>query len=703
MKKGLTFKTLVGFDDFQKEFELIFNEHRDFIKLIMGDNYGIVSDKDVKELSPLYPTLNDNILSVTEGKIVTKNGDVTTVEEFSKEIGSFSEDLAVLFVYEMIGSSEKRVTNDGNAASVWYERKSTEDSILVIKASSYNSLSDEVKNNSVCICIVKYSTTTPYIDLTNSEYTFNRPWFSPTDIAHRLEKGTGSSDVPHSIGINDLSSSDVTLYNQLLSRGIIVSKDTSIAGVPGKSYKIKVSVGVGDGNTIEDTDFVAYLNCYPNAIGYCSKNEDGEGYDDVSAFLREGTNLIDVNDFPYGIDIYLDVILTKCLMPPVSSDSLTTELTFGTNDDNDIIITEGKQTELVDPTISFSNCGATSKTYEVVFGADGKLHKEPDILGFSSLLSSLNEKTYNQEYSIPVRVQIELDLNGASSSYYIKINVVGINENGEEDNEELEWEKSDYVDSIKNTTKKFFKRISKINVIESENAPVTCKVTAFAVANSALDNRLRVALVDWNYNEGIGTINNIKDIRPIANTIRDPFDLSVTEETGKAIANSIFFNSLYNNITSNASLILVEDFRKVSYLSSQSVNWRITPYGINFPIINNNIFDSRTITDCYRSRRINVENQYIKYAVILINSDYETSHSNSVRLGMYDNNNKYYEFPMVPVVDENGKIEGNGVFMLYSDSINIKHIQVIVSGKASGYVLLRLSGTTSNEHYEVSI
>lgn len=697
MKKGLTFKTLVGFDDIQKEFELVFDEHRELIKLLMGDNYGIVSETDVKGVSPLYPTLNDNILSVTQGKIVTKNGDTTTIDEFSKEIGSFSEDLAILFVYEMIGSSEKRVTNNGNAASVWYERKRTDDSILVIKASTYNSLSDEIKNNSVCICIVKYNTT-PYVDLTNTEYSFNRPWFSPTDIAHRLEKGTGSSSVPHSIGINDLSSSNITLYDQLLSRGIIVSKDVSIAGVPGKSYKIKAQIG-------RTEDYLITLDCFPNAIGYCSKNEDGEGYDDICAFLREGTNKVVTSSEPVG-NVYLDAVITKCLMPPVFSDSITTELTFGANDDNDVIITEGRQTELVDNTISFSNCGTTSRNYEVVFGSDGKLHKEPDVLGFSSLLTSINNKIYNQEYSIPVKVQIELEIEGASNSYDVQIKVIGLKSDGTEYEETLYWQKENLNEYTQNTTKEYFKRITKLNVISTTGAPVNCKVTVFAIANSALDNRLRVALVGWNYNQetSLGSINSIKDIRPIATTIKDPFDLSLVEETGKSIAHSVFINSLYNNITSKTQLILVEDFRKVSYLSSQSVNWRITPYGINYPIINNNIFDSRSITDCYRSRRINVESEYFKYAVVLINSDYETSHSSSVRLGIYDTNNKYYEFPMFPTVDEDGNIEGNGMFLLYCDNINrVKDIQVIISGKASGFVLLRLTGTTKNEHYEVII
>ena len=694
MKKGLTFETLIGFDDLQKEFDLVFNEHRELIKLIIGDNYGIVSQTNVTEYSPLFPTLENNILHVTEGKVVTKNGDVTKVDEFSKEINSFSNDLAILFVYEMVGSFEKRVTNDGNAAPIWYERKDTDSSILVIKASEYNLLSNDIKDNSICICVVKYSDT-PYIDLTNQEYSFNRPWFSPTDISHRLEKGTGNSDVPHSIGINDLASSNVTLYNQLLSRGMIVSKDVSIAGISGKSEEIEINV-----SNISDNE-VSLNDCYPNAIGYCSTHEHGEGFNDVPAYLIEGTNKIKIPNPPTSEKLYINAVCTKCLMINDSLDLITNELTFKENENNDILITEGKQTELVGNSISFANCGTLPKTYEVVFGADGKLHKEPDVLGFSSLLSSISN-TYNQEYSVPVRVQVVLQNNDVdeNANYSILIKVSGVNENGESVNEELEWSNEEGTITLKDITEKYYKKITSIELIENIGTLSTCKATVFAIANYALDNRLRVALVEWNKdNSNYGSISSIKDIRPIATTLRDPFDLSVIKETGKAIANSNFLNSLYNNLPYN-EILIIEDFRKVAYLNSQCVNWKLTPYGINYPIINENISDSRSIANCYRSRRIydNISNH--KYAVILIDSDYETSHSKSVRIGTYDLNEEYNEYPMLPSVDDNRNIIGNGMFLLYIKD-DIKDIQIIVSGKSAGFILLKLNDVDDNSYYEV--
>jgi hypothetical protein len=55
---------------------------------------------------------------------------------------------------------------------------------------------------------------------------------------------------------------------------------------------------------------------------------------------------------------------------------------------------------------------------------------------------------------------------------------------------------------------------------------------------------------------------------------------------------------------------------------------------------------------------------------------------------------------MFPAIDDNGNIV-EGMFILYINSVNIKDIQIIVSGKAAGFVLLRLSQTKPNEYYEV--
>ncbi len=40
--------------------------------------------------------------------------------------------------------------------------------------------------------------------------------------------------MPHSLGLNDLSQGELTLYDQMLSHGMVLGLDADIPGVPGE-------------------------------------------------------------------------------------------------------------------------------------------------------------------------------------------------------------------------------------------------------------------------------------------------------------------------------------------------------------------------------------------------------------------------------------------------------------------------------------
>jgi hypothetical protein len=71
------------------------------------------------------------------------------------------------------------------------------------------------------------------VDLSRSTLASNRPWFSAIDIKHRSWKGTGSSSVPHNLGLNDLAQGEMTLYQQLLNHGMVIGRDRDAPRVPG--------------------------------------------------------------------------------------------------------------------------------------------------------------------------------------------------------------------------------------------------------------------------------------------------------------------------------------------------------------------------------------------------------------------------------------------------------------------------------------
>jgi hypothetical protein len=373
-------------------------------------------------------------------------------------------------------------------------------------------------------------------------------------------------------------------------------------------------------------------------------------------------------------------------MPP-SPNTFLEELTFKESDSNDICITQGLQTEIKDYSISFANCGTIKRNFEVVLASDGYLHKEPEILGYSSQVSSFKEaKTYNQEFEIPVYVEIAIEdgtLTDGNTAVFVITGYNGTAPVSETISFTIE-EYSSETDSssINKKTTNTFTNITSIQATDNLNSGARC--TIYACSKRALDTRLRIASVIWDGNK----IDSIKDIRPISTTIKDPIDIDINREIGKSVVTSLHIARISNG-QEPYKLIVAEDFRNVSHLDTKSVNWKITPYGINFPIIPSSILDCRNYSDCYRSRVFQAKNSNRIYALVVIGGNDETNESlYSVRL-CTTNNENYYEYNMVPVEE--------GLFLINFISTSPDYIQVVISGKASGFVLMRLDGITNTE------
>lgn len=660
--EGLTFNTKIGYDDIKHQFNYLIEKQKQSVRLLCNGHYGIVSNSDPsKDGSSLFPTLDGSTLSFTSGNIVTKEGDFIDIPSFYVNVPPIDEDTLVLYSYELIGSAEKRISNSGKAHSTWFEIKKVEDSITFIPISKYAVLRDNV----VCIAVIKYSSTN-YVDITKAQYSINRPWFSLCDIEHREQKGTGSDNVPHSIGLNDLTSSDLTIYDQLLNRGIIVSKDLSLAGIPGHAYKY-------EGNTTirEVEGKAAYIELkdgtFPNAIMSVRRKDTKE---DIICRYIKGTRLIALdqrcnyltNDLKDNLEIQM--CITNTLLCNVDGNKVN-ELSFEPQSEGDTIITQGLQIELSDTTVSFADCSNFKKTFEIVVNKDGTIHKEPEILGYTIAVTDINNYDFEQEFDIPVKLQISKVEAGWEG--VLSIDVTGILDDGSEKSETITMSSYDDTYLLSKFSTNYYKKVTSIKCDNEYSA----KIAIFGYSNRAIDRRLKVARVDWDN----GNIYNVVDIRPISTVIQDPYKTNVIKESALSIINSLRAKG------KTVEDILIEDFNEPEFLDLNNVLWVTSNTGINYPIIPDYLPKSDDYLSCYRSRLLylNTSNQGTVYAYLVGASD-ETMSSGSVRI--VSPNTNANDIVMEPV--------GNGLFKAEVTSISYTNIKVVASGKASGISVFKV-------------
>lgn len=659
----LSFNTIIGYDDIQKQFEYLREKQRKSIKLLCNGNFGIVSTANSETSdSSLYPSIEGNSISFTSGSLVTNNGDFVELDSFSVNIPDINQDTVVLYTYTLKGSSEKRLSNNGKAYPVFFIVEDVSKCIRFLTVEQYNLLTSNVLKDSVCLAVIKYQSNSYVLDATQKLYSFNRPWFSLCDISHRSEVGTGSSSVPHSIGLNDLTSNNLTIYDQLITRGMIVSKDNGVAGVPGTLYESEdntFSVSIEDGLKVVDLK-----DCYPNAVftAICNGKE-------LAFHLVKGTNKLvideDTSDVNNGDKVTIQMSVTKTLVP-VTQGSAVNEINFKEQDSNDTLITQGLQVSLQNTKVSFSDCSKFDKNFEIVLNKDGTLHKEPEVLCPLQTLGNFSDYAISQEFDIPVRLQFVLK---STLSHSISLTIYG-------DIEETITLDTSHYDFM---TEGRFVRIDKI-VCSGVNLEST-NVVVFAYAERALDRRLRIVNLKW-----VGEtqqFDNVKDIRPISTIVRDPFKTSVVKEAGYNLINSLNIKSITSGGNITYKTILVEDFNSPEYLDINNVSWITSNKGINFPLIPYYIPNTSSYTSCYRSRRLKIHEETSGTLVVyayLVGADSETLSGNPVRL-VFDGADSGSEIYLSPVANNTGLFYAE---IPASQLSSTKYGKVLVSGTASG-------------------
>ena len=256
------------------------------------------------------------------------------------------------------------------------------------------------------------------VDLSTAVVSYNRPWFSAVDAAHRgmVGNGTPTANNPHGLDLNDLAvAGNLPFYQAMIGRGIIIAPDESLPYVPGTACTETIpgtrwlTDTTGDVTSLVNAKYVTLLG-YPIALGSCVEIDGNEDTDTAKLLAvrqithREAgnsptprrTNILYVDPAePIDIAATYEVRYTSVasLEPPVDFNS-DPELVFGEPQAREAIVADGLAFNTVpNPTLSTESLGAIPRRIWVLFDDDHGLISVPQVvLPFSRLADAISDK-----------------------------------------------------------------------------------------------------------------------------------------------------------------------------------------------------------------------------------------------------------------------------------------------------------------------
>jgi len=227
-------------------------------KLVMAGNLdsespGIVAEDNPALEDGLDPTaplivtvnsLNPLRVDVHPGQAVCDLGlrmEVTTtvvVDLVSTDAGGQN---VVYLEYQNVESDLRPVRSRVTAINAKRERETDTNLVHVTTLAAYQALGSTTLSRVVALALVTIQATSgsanlTVVDMSQDILTTNRPWFSSVDMYHRKRVGSGttSDSNPHGMTVNDFQVvGDLSLYDVLIGRGLVVSRPTNRSCVLG--------------------------------------------------------------------------------------------------------------------------------------------------------------------------------------------------------------------------------------------------------------------------------------------------------------------------------------------------------------------------------------------------------------------------------------------------------------------------------------
>lgn len=422
--EGLNLDSKLGIDDLKFDQDVTEREILDRTSLTVGENalaeprYGIVDSVNPRDLvesdinRPLIvtpSTTNDLAVVVGPGVAVAPTSAIMKVTQ-NLEIELDATDnnaLNVVFLENIIVDSGPVRPTKFFVSQPTRQTQDKENMLQVVRLEDFedtNLFNADRKSNIVVLAVVRVvetlSGTELQFDYTGNSYSFNRRWFSPVDLEHRSKKGSGevTDRNPHGLSFNDLSSGELTFYEQSLNTGGILARDKDIKGLPGyacvetvEDTRIETD---STGELTKESKFggsgarFIRLSSYPVRVTGLHKVDHKS---DTLAFdWIEGTKIvvIPVTELWQGTaQVYYQRVNSLELPGNISSNTFTLNQPDETNE---LILSGGLSfTELVNSVVNAEGSGLTPRNYRVYMKEDGNLLTVPERLRSTVLLNDI--------------------------------------------------------------------------------------------------------------------------------------------------------------------------------------------------------------------------------------------------------------------------------------------------------------------------
>jgi len=509
---------------------------------------------------------------------------------------------------------------------------SSADYIKVDLKSTYDALTIAEKDLTIPLAVVSVqevvtgvgTASTLVVDHTTTQLSVNRPWFSPVDIEHRSYHGSGvaSTSNPHAISLNDVSASSTqTLFQIQLDHGMIVSKDKSLAKVPGKlCVETILEAAITEDTTGSVTGIVGgywfATSNFPTLVIRATDTSTGFDYAPLQIKRTNKVFLLPSDQYVSGTDIEVTYLTTDAAEP--STATPITSLSFKQVGDRETVISEGLVVNSITAdTLSFSDAGPVPQRFIVYMNSSGEFKRYPQTCASYVKLSSIGTTPQSFTQDLLGAAPLKLALQGAvpSPTLTVTVQVSGLDQNGSTISEDVTFTDATWTDNAAGTCTEEPQQFAyTINTFTSVfNYIVTTNIDSGPAASLAiygditpeltpeLADILPVVDILW---DGL-QVCELEDIRPINTQMSLP---RVTKYSGSSVASAegtlvYTAGSLFNH--------WVEDFDQPKFITNKwSDDAADTLAGsVAFPPFDTKmrkIFDGLDLRDVYVSKPIAV-------------------------------------------------------------------------------------------------